>query len=249
MTFAGYAWERFCFLSFAPLLVWTAATNLPYFGHLTYWTLALHAVYFSVDKSSPHAKPAIYLLHGASFSGAMAIFMAYAAICVGGKYKFGTWLEWEMAVGKRAGTTKWGDSFEIVVFQKSFEHIWPVIALLVDAMLSKDTLTAAIGGLPKFRTTALAVASFLAFGTLWEQTQKTVGKGSPLDVYLQPQELFASHILGRFGITPPDGLPEDIFFTNLQKICMVSFAFYFYWKFVAPYCGAAAKKAAGKKKA
>ena len=71
-TKAGYLFERFCWLTYTPIILYTAIKNPSYFGHLTYWTLTLHAAYFAVDKTSPHAKTAVYLLHGASFAGARA---------------------------------------------------------------------------------------------------------------------------------------------------------------------------------
>lgn len=75
-----------------------------YYQHLTYWTLLLHCVYFTVDKASPDARAAVYLLHGFSFCGAIAVFVGYMFISICGGIHFGSWLIWENAVGAHAGT-------------------------------------------------------------------------------------------------------------------------------------------------
>ena len=105
---AGYLFERLCWLSFAVPMFWTAFVKPGYFGHLTYWTLMVHLVYFCVDKSSPHATASIYLLHGMSFCGAMAVFIGYSFISLGGMYRYGTWIAWENAVGAAAGRIQRG---------------------------------------------------------------------------------------------------------------------------------------------
>ena len=240
MVSTGYLWERFCWLSYTPFLLYTAATNPSYFGHLTYWTLTLHAVYFTVDKASPEARYAIYLLQGMSFAGAIAVFIGYTFISLGGTYRFGSWNAWENAVGARAGTVHHNRGLSELVFQKSYEHVWPVFASVLDAYFRRGELTSAFRGAPKLRTTILAVGSYLVFGTVWEQTQKSSGKGSPLDVYVQPEGMATSKILGQFGISAP-GLPEDLIFTNLQKVLLISGAFFAYWRYVAPVMNATAK--------
>ena len=246
MGVAGYWWERFCLLSFAPFLIWTATVNPAYFGHLTYWTLCVHAVYFTVDKASPHASTAVLVLHGLSFAGAMAILAGYTFISLGGLYRFGSWLAWENAVGARAGTVHHNRQFAELAFQKAYEHLWPVIAILVDARLSRDALAATLKGLPKLRTTVISVGSFLLYATIWEQTTKVSGKGTPLDVYVQPTELATSAILGKLGISAPD-LPEDLIFTNAQKATLIAVAFAAYWKVIAPLCADAKAKPATRK--
>ena len=172
MGAVGYWWERFCFATFAPYLVWIAATNPAYYGHLTYWTLALHAVYFTIDKASPHSATLTYLLHGMSFAGAIAIFIGYALISIGGTYRFGSWLTWENAVGAKAGTVHHDRGLNELAIQKAYEHVWPVFASVLDVYFSKSVLLPRYAGLPKKRTTLLAVGSFLAFGTVWELTDK-----------------------------------------------------------------------------
>jgi len=235
MVSVGYLFERFCWLSYAPFLMWTAATNPAYYGHLTYWTLALHAVYFTVDKASPHAKPAIYLLHGMSFSGAIAVLIGYTFISLGGAYKFdGSWVAWENAVGARAGTVQHSRGLAELSLQKGYEHIWPVLAALLDAYFSRDTLKEAFRGVRSpLRQTLLAVGSYLIFATCWEQVSKGTGRGSPLDVYVQPEELTTSRLLALVGVSKP-GLPEDLIFTNVQKVCLISGAVCAYWKVIRP---------------
>ena len=254
---AGYLWERFCWLTYAPFVLYTAAVNPAYFGHLTYWTLTLHAVYFTVDKASPNATNAIYLLHGMSFAGAMAVFAGYTFISIGGTYRFGSWHTWENAVGARAGTVHHDRGLAELVVQKSYEHVWPVFASLLDVYFSREYLVKAFAGAPKLRTTLLSVASYLIFATVWEQMSKGQGKGSvrpwelqprlfhrpslrsprsnpassqPLDVYVQPQELATSSVLAKLGLPPQPSLPEDLIFTNAQKIALISVALTMYWK-------------------
>jgi len=229
----AYTFERLCWLSYAPFLLYTAIRNPGYFCHLTYWTLTLHAVYFTVDKASPHASRAIYLLHGASFAGAIAVFIGYSFISIGGMYRFGSWLAWENAVGARAGTVHHNRGLTELVVQKAYEHVWPVAAALLDAHYSREHLMRVFAGARPLRTTLLAVGSYLAFGTVWEQVSKGTGKGSPLDVYVQPEGMSTSAILGLFGIEAP-GLPEDLIFTNLQKVMLIGGALYMYWVVIVP---------------
>ena len=49
---AGFYWERVCFLSLAIPIFYTALCKPAFYDYLTYWTLCLHAFYFSLDKSS-----------------------------------------------------------------------------------------------------------------------------------------------------------------------------------------------------
>jgi len=233
MTASQYMFERLCLFTYLPFLMYTALTNPSYFMHLTYWTLCLHCVYFTVDKASPQATNAIYLLHGASFAGAIAVFIGYSFISIGGIYRFGSWLDWENAVGARAGTVTKGRGIVELSVQKFYEHGWPVIAALIDLRLSKASLTKVFYGAAPKRTTILAVGSYLVFGTIWEQTSKGVGKGSPLDVYVQPEGLATTPLLASLGVANP-GLPEDFIFTNAQKVALIGGAFVMYWTFVTP---------------
>ena len=104
MGAAGYWWERLCFATYAPFLLYTAAVNPSYFGHLTYWALTLHALYFTVDKASPHSAKLTLFLHGMSFGQTFVVLVGCTNILIGGMYTFGSYLEWENQIGKRAGT-------------------------------------------------------------------------------------------------------------------------------------------------
>ena len=201
MGAAGYWWERLCFATYAPFLLYTAAVNPSYFGHLTYWALTLHALYFTVDKASPHSAKLTLFLHGMSFGQTFVVLVGYTNILIGGMYRFGSYLEWENQIGKRAGTVHHDRGLQAstahalnhshqprpctsayatcirpvsqeLVIQKSFEHLWPVVATLVDVHLNKDSFARVLNGAPKLRTTVLSIASALAFGTVWEHTSK-----------------------------------------------------------------------------
>lgn len=148
-------------------------------------------------------------------------------------YRFGSWLVWENAVGARAGTVSHDRGFGELAWQKGYEHLWPVIAALIDLKLSETALMKTFSGAPAKRTTLLAVGSYLIFGTVWEQVSKGVGKGSPLDVYVQPEGLSTTNIFKSLGMENPN-LPEDLIFTNAQKLALIGGAFFMYWNFVAP---------------
>ena len=263
MVSAGYLWERFVWLSFFPWLLWIAATNPAYYCHLTYWTLTLHCIYWTVDKSSPNATPAIYLLHGASFAGSVMVFMAYSFISIGGIYKFSgphsnshAWLLWENAIGAAAGTVQHDRGWNELAVQKAYEHVWPMFASIVDCYLNRGSLQAAFAGARPGWMTLKGVGSYLAFATGWEVWNKmfetACNHGNPLEIYVQPQEFYTAAIFERFGLGDATGLPKDLVFTNLHKIVCTSFGFFMYWIFVSPVMKATAPppgKGKGKAKA
>ena len=117
-----------------------------YYHHLTYWTLAVHATYFTVDKSSPNSKYLAWLLHGYSYMGAFCVMLAYTFISVCGGLHWGSWLVWENAVGAYAGTVHAPRGLGITLAQKTYEHYWPPLALAIDAMLSRDDLKRIFSG-------------------------------------------------------------------------------------------------------
>lgn len=243
---ASYVFERFCLLSFAVPVMWTALKKPLYFGHLTYWTLGLHTVYFTVDKASPYAKVAIYLLHGASFCGAMAVFMGYSFISVGGMYRFGTWIAWENAVGAAAGTVTHDRPFSECAPMKLYEHLWPLIALILDARLSRASLEAVYQNAWPKLTMAVGLGLYLGYATCWESYSKATkgaDKGSSLIVYQQPAEFGSSYILGRLGMSA-EGVAEDFIFVNAQKALLIGFAAIMYAIVVSP-LQAQAKSLAG----
>ena len=246
----GYLWERICWLSFIVPLFVTALRNPGYYGHLTYWTLALHSVYFTIDKESPQASTAIYLLQGASFVGAMAVFMGYTFISVGGMYRFGTWIEWENAVGKAAGTVTHDRSFAECAFFKSYEHLWPVFALVLDTYFSRDALKKTYAGKPPLRTMLLGLGLYLGYGTAWEQYSKATkgAAGTALEVYQQPEEFRSSYVLEKLGLSALSAdVPEEAVFVNAQKVMLISFAAIMYRIYVKPLILPVATTAAKKK--
>jgi hypothetical protein len=229
----SYLFERFCWLTFAVPMFWTAIVKPGYFGHLTYWTLLLHLVYFCVDKNSPFSHPAIYVLHGASFCGAMAVFIGYTFISVCGMYRFGSWIAWENEVGRAAGTVTHDRQFIEAAPNKLYEHLWPVFALIIDAKLSEDVLVKAYAKANRTRTMIGGLGLYLAYGMCWEQYSKATkgDKGSALDVYMQPKEFATSAILGKTD------LPEDFIFSNFQKVLLIGFAALMYRAYVLPMVG------------
>ena len=150
----GYIFERLCWLMYTSHIMWTALTNPNYFGHLTYWSLCLQSVYFTVDKGSPRAGPAICLFHGTATIGALAVMLGYTFMTVGGIYRFGSFLEWENAIGKYAGTIGADRTLPVLVAQKFYEHYWPVIVLLLDKSINRASLRSAYAGAGPLRTAA-----------------------------------------------------------------------------------------------
>jgi hypothetical protein len=213
-----------------------------YYQHLTYWTLLLHCIYFTVDKESPSARPAIYLLHGFAVCGAMAVFVGYAFISICGGIYFGSWLEWENAVGKHAGTVTAGRSLTTCTLQKGYEHVWPVIAVLLDARLSEDVLKRVYMGAGRWRNLCQAMCSFFILGSVWEAVAANKDGNNVLKVYQQPPSLSSASLLGRAGLSA-EGLAEDLIFVTIQKVLLIGFAALVYTKTVWPLMASANDKA------
>ena len=55
MGSAGYVFERFVMLTYFVYIFWHALKNPKNYSFLTFWTLVLHVLYFSIDKASPVA--------------------------------------------------------------------------------------------------------------------------------------------------------------------------------------------------
>lgn len=234
----AYLWERLVFLSFA-IPVFVAGMFRPAnFRYLTYWTLFVHIAYFSVDKASPRAKAAVRLLHGFSFVGGMAVMMGYAVVCVGGIIRFGSWFLWETHKIEESDSASFRD-FNRVLFQKNWEHSWPVLALLIDIFLSRSQLKRWYANSSSWLNFLLAFASYYAFGSLWQYCVSTGLKSNVLEVYDQPHEWSTSHIAralkqNGYPTAALEGLGEDFIFAVIQKIVMTSFAAVAYFMFVAP---------------
>jgi len=137
----GYIWERLCMLSFLVPLSMTMSVSPTQFTYLTYWSLVWHALYFTIDKSSEHARFATRLLHGGSLGGSVAVLVGYALVSFGGSIRYGSWYAWEQQTGDQAFANL---AFEPMVAVKFYEHAWPVIALFIDAHLNRAALRYAL---------------------------------------------------------------------------------------------------------
>ena len=81
-----------------------------------------------------------------SFVGAMAVFMGYTFISLGGIARFGSWLVWENAIGANLGTVQHDRKLTELAIKKFFEHAWPPIAAIVPVVtLSRTSAPAAVG--------------------------------------------------------------------------------------------------------
>ena len=185
------------------------ATNLYY--HLTYWTLMVHVMYFSIDKSSVNSRLAAQVMQGMSFCGAFGVMLAYSFICVFGIQHWGSWLEWENAMGTYMGTISAPRSLTALGAQKFFEHYWPPMALVLDAHLSRVELRWIYAGWSRKRGFAVALGTYFAYVTLWENVCTGFAKGDAITIYQQPPYLRTAHVLAKLGV-PAVKLPEDLFF-------------------------------------
>ena len=134
MGSAGYVFERFVMLTYFVYIFWHALKNPKNYSFLTFWTLVLHVLYFSIDKASPVAGAATRLLHGMSFVAAVAVLAAYSQMAVAGSLYWGSFYEWERQIGLAIGVSVEPDLW--MYLRKAYEHIWPVLALLIGAIES-----------------------------------------------------------------------------------------------------------------
>jgi len=244
VLYLGWVFERLAWLSFAVPVFYMSLTNPGYFHHLTYWTLTLHAVYFAVDKTSPYGNAVKKLLHGASFCGAFSVFIGYTFISICGGAHHGSWLKWENAVGAHAGTVVGNRSLLACAAQKMYEHLWPVIAVVMDARLGREALTRAYAGMRPSLMLMMGMGSFFLLGSIWEATS-AAKKGNVLTVYQQPPYLTSSKLLDMVGVSAP-GLAEDFIFVTTQKLLLIAGSIVAYMRIVAPLVGATA--ASGNRK-
>lgn len=209
------------------------ATNLYY--HLTYWTLMVHVMYFSIDKSSPNSRLAAQVMQGMSFCGAFSVMLAYSFICVFGSQHWGSWLDWENALGANMGTITAPRSLMALSAQKFFEHYWPPMALVLDARLCSAELRQIYAGWSKKRGFAVAMGAYFAYVTLWENVCTGFAKGDAITIYQQPPYLRTAHVLATLGIPAPAAkLPEDLFFLTFQKAWCIVVTLLLWRKVVGP---------------
>ena len=230
---AGYVFERFVMLTYFSYTFWNALENPKNYSFLTFWTLLLHLLYFSIDKASPKVGTATRLLHGMSLVAAVAVLAAYSQMAVAGSLYWGSFYEWErqvgLAVGKSA-TPGWWDMH----LRKAYEHIWPVLALLIDARLNRADLQRCYRGCSRTFRTALATGCYLVLGLTWEQTCQSKDSGQDFFAHYALPPWFASaRLLAPLGIDAT-GLAPDAVFSNGQKVIMLLVAAVAHWRVAGP---------------
>ena len=216
---AGYVFERFAMLTYFSYILWNALEPAQNFQFLTFWTLLLHVLFFSVDKASPLAGAATRLLHGMSFVAAVAVLTAYSQMALAGSLFWGSFYEWEvqigLAVGKAAAPGWWD-----LHLRKAYEHVWPVVALLIDARLNRVELQRCYRGTSRVFRTTLAVCCYLVLGVVWEQTCQSNDGVDVLTHYALPPWLASARLLEPLGIDVT-GLAPGAVFSNAQKVVML----------------------------
>ena len=233
---AGYVFERVCYFMYTSHILYTALTNPNIFGHLTYWSLCLQSVYFTIDKNSPKAATMVYMVHGTAVIGALAVMLGYTTMVIGGLYRFKSFTDWENAIGRHANTITVNRTFGDLLLQKFYEHYWPVIILLIDKSLNRAALARVYAGARPLRVAVLGMAGYLLIGCTWEQFSHTLGHGSGVDVYQQPFEYKTAFILSKLGYPDDFGLPDDFIYNNVLKVVGIGGAALLYIPIVPPLC-------------
>ena len=231
-------WPALYFLSFAGPCAAAACFRPEYFRFLTYWTLSLH-VTAALLRSLPGVPCALRrFAHGCSVVGAMSVLIGYASVGFGGVVRFGSWSAWEHALN--------GDMpFAELVAMKSYEHLWPVLAVCIDVKRSRSELHQTYAGASAMGSLALALVGYVALGTAWEKTC-AADAGDTLTIYKQPDAFGTAPILARLGVAEEAAaaLPADFIFANAQKLLMVSTAAIAYARQVWPLISATPATAA-----
>lgn len=230
---AGYLCERLLCVMYTSHLAYTALNNPNYFYHLTYWSLGLQAAYFTIDKASPRATTAVYIFHGAALIGALAVVLGYTAMAFGGVYRFGSFVDWENAIGRHSGTITWPRNPANLYMQKFYEHYLPPLALLVDTHLNREHLVRIYENARLIRTAALGIAGYLVVVQIFERFSKSIGKGSGIQVYQQPHEFETAYILGKLGMSA-DGLDDDLIYIGVLKVIALGGAAIAYMPIISP---------------
>jgi hypothetical protein len=234
MGSAGYMFERFVMLTYFAYIFWHALKNPKNYSFLTFWTLLVHILYFSIDKASPVAGAATRLLHGMSFVAAVAVLAAYSQMAVAGSLYWGSFYEWERQIGQAIGASIEPDWWMYLYLRKAYEHIWPVLALLIDARLNRAELQRCYRGCSRAFRTALALGGYLALGVTWEQTCQSKDSGADFFAHYALPPWFASaRLLAPLGIDAT-GLAPDAVFSNGQKVIMLLVAAAAHWRIAGP---------------
>lgn len=224
-------WERFCFVVFAVPCFWRAISLPTTYTVLTNWTLALHAVYFSVCKSSAHSTPLVRLLHGMSWGGCIAVVVGYTFLMAFGVPAHGgSWYTWEIEMDKLSmpGQPPW--PFWTKLTTNLYQHAWPVVALSVDLALSKSQLRGAYASAGALSRAWFIFGGYFVFGSVWQHFCAK-GELSALDRYAMPRWLHSAELLGyateRLGVTAPAELSafaasnDAIAFNFFMKVVLV----------------------------
>ena len=235
MRSAGYAFERFMMLTYFAYIFWNALENPKNYTFLTFWTLLLHVLYFSVDKASPFAGAATRLLHGMSLVAAVAVLAAYSQMAVAGSLYWGSFYDWERQIGLMMGKSAAPSWWELHLL-KAYEHIWPVLALLIDARLNRAELQRCYRGCSRAFRTGLGLGCYLILGVAWEQTcQSKDSSGDFFAHYALPPWFASARLLAPLGIDATTiGLAPDAVFSNGQKVIMLLVAAVVHWRVAGP---------------
>jgi len=216
MGVAGYLWERLSWCLFTVYLVYICRTNVSVFMYLTFWTMSLLICYLTIDKASPHVGFVTRVLHGMTFVGVWFVLMSWGFMAVVGTWHCGSFYEWECRIAAAAGG-QCAEYWEHHV-RKFVEHGLPPIVMSIDAWLSRDNLRRCYRGCSRLFRCVLAIASYLAFGVTWENSQQKAKNVDFFTSYQLPPWLNSSSLLDMLGLPPRDDLPDDKIFSESMKI-------------------------------
>ena len=202
----------FNLMTFAPPCAYVAIYLPERFGFLTYWTLAVHALYF-LSALLLGSSRSVRILHSVSFVGAWAVLVSYSQMAVAGSLHWGSFYEWERRIGN-----KFLVPYFYLHLEKAWEHLLPVIALELDARAGRDSLRQCYAGTHRAAQCAIGTGLYLALGVTWEQTQQ-VARGTDFFAnYALPPHFKSSALI---GAAAAEGLPDDFVFSQGMKAIML----------------------------
>eukprot|EP00618_Florenciella_parvula_P032603 CAMPEP_0119540066 /NCGR_PEP_ID=MMETSP1344-20130328/52050_1 /TAXON_ID=236787 /ORGANISM="Florenciella parvula, Strain CCMP2471" /LENGTH=345 /DNA_ID=CAMNT_0007583655 /DNA_START=43 /DNA_END=1081 /DNA_ORIENTATION=- len=179
----AFAWERACMVIYGGWVFGNALNHPKKFLTLTYWTMCLYVMYFTIDKASPHATVLTPLLHGVAFTGSISVMVGYAVMAFFGAAHHGSWYAWEAAMSKLNNLPH--RTFGEKLAANLFVHAWPVVAVAVDLWLSWEPLSNIYAQVAhRNAATGWAVSiwfsvGFFCFGQTWQKlTFKARGAGN-----------------------------------------------------------------------